>query len=81
MSIFGRLPTVILLVNYPFHKGAPNDKHGKFFLAGSIPGACYDVARGGSKFYDTEQDAIDAALAAGATHLQGVDCRKIKWGG
>lgn len=73
------LPTVILQVDHPIHKGHPNPAHGKFFFAGSIPGVCYDHARQGSKFYDTEQLAIDAALAAGVTRLQGVDCRKIVW--
>jgi hypothetical protein len=74
----GRFSTVILQVNYPIHKGQPNPKHGMFFFAGSIPAACYDQVEHHSLYYATEQDAIDAALAAGAERLQGVDCRRIK---
>jgi len=75
----GKFSTAIQQVNYPIHKGQPNPAHGKFFFVGSIPAACYDSERGGSKFYATEQDAIDAAIAAGAERIQGVDCRRINY--
>ena len=65
--MFGKLPTVIL----------DNEKTGKFFFAGAIPYACYDFEARRSMIYDTEQDAIDAAIAAGVDRLQGVDCRFI----
>ena len=68
-----RFPTCVQKVDYPFHQGKPNSKHGKFFFVGAIPSACYDPERQGSKFYDTEQAAIDAAIAAGAERIQGVD--------
>ena len=74
----GKFPTCIQQVNYPIHQGKPNPAHGKFFFVGSIPAECYDLERGRSKFYATEQEAIDAALAAGAERVQGVDCRWIK---
>lgn len=80
----GKLPTAIQQINYPVHQGKPNPAHGKFYFVGNIPAACYDPTRnggrGGSKLYDTEQDAIDAAIESGATHIQGADCRIIKWG-
>ena len=50
---------------------------GKFFLAGSVPVECLDTNRV-SIIYDSEQDAISAAISAGAERLQGVDCRKIE---
>jgi len=74
----GKFPTCIQQVDYPIHKGQPNPAHGKFFFVGSIPRDCYDFERGGSKFYATEQEAIDAALAAGAERIRGVDCRHVK---
>ena len=74
----GNLSTAIQQVNYPIHKGAPNPMHGKFIFVGLIPAPCYDQTRnngkGGSKFYDSEQQAIDAARAAGATRIQRADC-------
>lgn len=70
----GDLPTCIQRVNYPIHKGKPNDKHGKYFFVCSIPESCYDFKRGGSKFYDTEQEAIAAAQSAGAKRIQRADC-------
>lgn len=73
-------PTCVQQIDYPIHRGKPNPAHGKFFFVGSIPAACYDREKQQSKHYDTEQAAIEAALAAGATHIQGVDCRKVKWG-
>jgi hypothetical protein len=73
--------TAIQRVDYPIHQGKPNPAHGKFYFVGSIPGACYDAARnggaGGSKFYDSEPDAIRAAIAGGADRIQGTDCRFI----
>jgi hypothetical protein len=75
-----KLPTAIQQINYPIHKGLPNPAHGKFIFVGSIPGVCYDHIKKCSFRYDTEQEAINAALEAGVTHLQGVDCRKIVWG-
>ena len=73
-----KFPTCIQQVNYPIHKGQPNPKHGMFFFVGSIPAACYDHEKQHSFFYATEQDAIDAAIAAGAERIQGADCRWIK---
>jgi hypothetical protein len=75
-----KYPTVIQKINCPTFRGQPNPEHERFYFAGSIPLACWDASREGSSHYDTEQEAIDAALAAGVTHLQGVDCRKIVWG-
>ncbi len=75
-----KFPTCIQQVNYPIHKGQANPKHGLFFFVGSIPAACYDYEAGHSQFYATEQAAIDAAIAAGAERIQGVDCRFVKGG-
>jgi hypothetical protein len=75
-----RFPTCVMQVNYPIHKGQPNPRHGKFFFVGSIPAGCYDFERNGSKFYDSEAEAIAAADAAGAERIQGVDCRFVKGG-
>ena len=74
----GTFPTCIQQVNYPLHKGRPNPKHGLFYFVGRIPLACYDGDAQRSRYYATEQEAIDAAVAAGAERLQGVDCRWIK---
>ena len=74
----GKFSTCIQQVNYPIHKGEPNPSHGRFFFVGSIPSACYDQDAKRSLMYDSEQAAIDAALAAGAERVQGVDCRRIK---
>lgn len=76
----GRFSTAIQQINYPMHQGRPNPSHGKFFFVGSIPAACIDTdpARlGRSRIYDTEDQAIAAARAAGATRIQGADCRWI----
>jgi hypothetical protein len=77
-----KMSTAIQRINHPTHKGAPNPAHGKFFFVGSIPAACYDLARnegrGGSKLYDTEASAIQAAIEAGADRIQGVDCKFVK---
>jgi hypothetical protein len=72
-----KFPTVIMQVNYPIHKGKPNPAHGLFFFVGSIPAACYNHEEKHSYYYQTEQDAIDAAIAAGAERIQGVDCRRV----
>jgi hypothetical protein len=75
------LPTCVQgPINYPVHRGQPNPRHGWYYLAGSIPAACYDQESQHSHYYQTEQEAVDAVLAAGATHVQGADCRKVKWG-
>lgn len=70
----GGLPTAIQRINYPIHKGAPNRAHGKYYFVGSIPAACFDQTTQRSMKYDTEQQAIDAAKAAGATRIQRCDC-------
>ena len=62
------MPTAILRVDYPIHKGKPNPIHGKYHLVGSVPAECHKV------YYETEDAAILAAQAAGATHIQRVDC-------
>ena len=65
-------------INHPVHKGERNPSHGKFFIVGSIPLACYDKARsggaGGSMIYDSEGQALDALIAAGAPNIQRADC-------
>lgn len=65
------MSTAILRVNYPVHHGRPNPAHGKFFAVGSVPPSCADQK------YDTEDAAIRAVVAAGATVVQGVDYRRI----
>lgn len=76
-----RFSSAVQQINFPVYRGQPNPAHGKFFIVGSIPAACYDESRnngrGGSKLYDTEQQAIDALIDAGATYIQGADCRRI----
>jgi hypothetical protein len=69
--------TAIQQINYPIHQGKPNPAHGKFFIVGSVPVACIDPDTGRSKTYDTEQQAIDAVVTAGATFVQGTDCRVV----
>jgi hypothetical protein len=78
MQLLGaKLSTCVQRVDYPMHKGAPNPAHGKFFFVGHIPAECYDVTRnngrGGSRFYDTEEQAISAAFAAGVESVQRTD--------
>lgn len=72
-----RFSSAVQQVNYPVHNKQPNPAHGKFFIVGSIPMECYDTTRndgrGGSKFYDTEQAAIDALIAAGAPVARSVE--------
>ena len=72
-----KLPTCVQQVNYPIHKGQPNPWHGKFYLVGTIPGACYDVEHNHSQYYDTEQEAIDAARKGGAERIQDTKCRFV----
>lgn len=67
----GGLPTVV--TRYP---------SGKFGFVGSIPMECTKRIGGlfpqnVSQVYETEQDAINAAFAAGVSKLQGADCRWI----
>lgn len=69
-----KFPTCVQRIDYPVHQGKPNPAHGKFFFVGSVPGACINEETGRSKHYDTEQEAIDAALVAGATRIQRCDC-------
>lgn len=73
-----KFPTCVQQINYPVHNGKPNPTHGKFIFVGSIPGACYDRDKHSSLKYDTEQEAIDAAIAAGATRIQRTDCSFVK---
>ena len=81
----GEFPTCVQQVNYPIHKGKPNPAHGKFFLVGSIPFDCTverptlgDINGRASKHYNSEQEAIDAAIAAGAVRIQRCDCSFVK---
>ena len=67
MRMLGRMPTAISRVDYPIHKGKPNPIHGKYHLVGSVPASCSKV------YYDTEDEAITAAQAAGATRIQRSD--------
>ena len=69
--------TAVQQINYPIHQGKANPAHGLFFFVGSIPAACYDHDAGRSLKYTSEADAIRAAIAAGATCIQGADCRAI----
>lgn len=77
-----RFSSAVQRINYPVHNGRANPAHGKFFIVGSIPAACYDPerngGRGGSKLYDSADDAIAALQAAGAPVIQGADCRVIR---
>jgi hypothetical protein len=72
-----RYSTAIQQINYPMHQGRQNPAHGKFFFVGSIPARCYDETTQQSLRYDTEEDAILAAIEAGAEVIQGADCRII----
>lgn len=67
-------PTAIMRINHPIHQGRPNPVHGMFFFVGAIPAACYDQQRGGSLRYDTEDEAIDAAVLGGAERIQDTRC-------
>ncbi len=74
----GNFSTAIQRINFPIHKGKPNPAHGKFYFVGSIPAGCYDFEKEASKKYDTEEDAIAAAKAAGATRIQRCDCSFVE---
>lgn len=75
----GNFPTCVSgPINMPIYKGQPNPCHGKYFFVGSIPAACYDQEKRSSLKYDTEQDAINAAIAAGATRIQRCDCSFVE---
>lgn len=67
-------PAAIQKNNCPIYKGKPNPVHGKFYFAGTIPGDCYDFDKKHSKYYETEEAAITAAIAAGAQRIQRNDC-------
>ena len=67
-------PTAIQRVDYPIHKGKPNPVHGKYIFVGRIPGNCYNLETKRSLHYATEQEAIVAAIAGGATRIQRADC-------
>ena len=69
-----KLTTGVQRINHPVHNGRPNPAHGKFYIVGSIPAACYDATRRGSHLYDTEADAIAAIQAAGVSRIQRCDC-------
>ena len=74
-----RYPTAIQRINYPIHKGKPNPAHGKYYFVGSIPISCYDESSRRSKHYDTEAEAIQAAIEGGATRIQRADCSFVKF--
>lgn len=73
-----KFPTAIQQVNYPYHKGKPNPFHGKFYFVGSIPASCYDTEKQHSHYFDTEEQAIQAAIAGGAQRIQRVDCSFVR---
>jgi hypothetical protein len=70
--------TAIQCVNYPEGK-----RHGQFFIVGKIPATCYDHDRNGSKFYETELDALqdildDPWIFANPFHtIQRANCSKV----
>jgi hypothetical protein len=74
----GGFSTALRQINYPMHKGQPNPAHGKFHFVGTIPANCWDETRnggrGGAVCFDTEDEAIAAAIAGGATRIQRCDC-------
>lgn len=72
-----KFSTAIRKIDYPIHQGKPNPSHGKFHFVGSIPESCMCPLRRRSKLYDSEQQAIDDAIAGGATTIQRVDCSKV----
>lgn len=73
-------PTCIQQINYPVHNGKPNPAHGKFSMVGAVPAGCYDFEAGHSKFYETEQAAIDDAVKHGATRIQNTKCEFVLGG-
>jgi hypothetical protein len=66
-------PTCVQQINNPVYQGRPNPAHGKFFFVGSIPSACYDHENRRSLKYDTEDEAITAAIKGGADRIQRTD--------
>lgn len=70
--------TAIQKVNYPEGK-----RHKWFFIVGTIPLTCYDHDRNGSRFYETELDALQAILddpwiQENPSHpIQRADCSKV----
>jgi hypothetical protein len=72
-----KFSTAIMRIDYPFHDGRPNPAHGKFFIRGTIPATCWDEERQDSKIFDSEDQAIFAAIEGGAERIQGADCRII----
>jgi hypothetical protein len=75
--IGAKMPTIIRQIDYPIHKCKPNPAHGKFHFLGSIPWECTepdptsltpDTRR--SLKYDTEAQAIEAAIKNGAERIQ-----------
>jgi hypothetical protein len=73
-----KFPTAIQRIDYPIHQGKANPWHGMFYFAGSVPAACIDSETGRSLKYATEDDAIAAARAAGATRIQRADCSFVQ---
>lgn len=71
--ISGGLPTCIQKINFPVYRGKPNPEHGKYYFVGSIPAACYDAEKKSSIHYNTEEEAIGAAIAGGAKRIQKTD--------
>ena len=72
------MPTCIQRIKNP---GTPYD--GLYFMVGRIPYDCTKESGGllpgrKSKHYQTEQEAIDAAIAAGATRIQRADCSFVE---
>lgn len=70
----GKLSTGIQQVNYPIHKGKPNPVHGKYYLVGSVPVECHE------KYYDSEGEAIKAAMVNGAKIIQNTKCNFVNKG-
>ena len=73
-----RYSTAIQQINFPVWQGKQNPFHGMFYFVGSIPSICYDQAAQKSLKYETEADAIRAAIAGGASCIQGTDCRIVE---
>lgn len=69
-----KFATCIQRIDYPMHNGKPNPAHGKFFIVGSIPAACYDAEQGKSKIFDTESQAISAIVQSGVRRFQKSNC-------
>ena len=76
--ISAKFSTAIQRINYPIHRGQPNPAHGKYFIVGSIPAACYDQSRndghGGSMLFGSEAECAAAIEAAGVERYQLCNC-------